>query len=75
MSATISTHSPSKRVPGLGPSSTNFREEVTQPRVSDLVRGKIERFSIDTIAMLAHAGIEVTVLGLRPLEVYVNAVT
>lgn len=35
---------------------------VTQPRISDLVRGKIERFSIDTlIAMLSQAGIEVTV--------------
>ncbi len=33
---------------------------VTQPRVSDLVRGKIERFSIDTlIAMLGHAGVQV----------------
>ena len=33
---------------------------VTQPRVSDLVRGKIERFSIDTlVAMLGHAGIQV----------------
>ena len=35
---------------------------VTQPRVSDLIRGKIERFSIDTlIAMLAQAGVGVTV--------------
>ena len=33
---------------------------VTQPRVSDLVRGKIDRFSIDTlVAMLGHAGAEV----------------
>jgi predicted XRE-type DNA-binding protein len=33
---------------------------VTQPRVSDLVRGKIERFSVDTlIAMLGHAGVHV----------------
>ncbi|HTY61834.1 MAG TPA: XRE family transcriptional regulator [Acidobacteriota bacterium] len=33
---------------------------VTQPRVSDLVRGKVERFSIDTlVAMLGHAGIQV----------------
>jgi predicted XRE-type DNA-binding protein len=30
---------------------------VTHPRVSDLVRGKIDRFSIDTlVAMLRHAG-------------------
>jgi len=33
---------------------------VTQPRVSDLVRGKIELFSIDTLVdMLAHAGAHV----------------
>lgn len=33
---------------------------VTQPRISDLVRGKIDRFSIDTlIAMLGHAGVRV----------------
>ena len=33
---------------------------VTQPRVSDLVRGKIGRFSIDTlVAMLGHAGVQV----------------
>ena len=39
---------------------------VTQPRVSDLVRGKIDLFSIDTLVdMLAHAGIRVT-LSLRP---------
>ena len=36
---------------------------VTQPRVSDLVRGKIDRFSIDTlIAMLGHAGVRVQVV-------------
>jgi len=35
---------------------------VSQPRVSDLVRGKIERFSVDTlIAMLGAAGMQVTV--------------
>ena len=33
---------------------------VTQPRVSDLVRGRIELFSIDgLVTMLAHAGIQV----------------
>ena len=33
---------------------------VTQPRVSDLVRGKIDLFSIDTLVdMLAQAGIRV----------------
>lgn len=36
---------------------------VTQPRVSDLVRGKIDRFSIDTlIAMLGHAGVTVQIV-------------
>ena len=35
---------------------------VSQPRVSDLARGKIGRFSVDTlIEMLGHAGIEVNV--------------
>lgn len=33
---------------------------VSQPRVSDLVRGRIERFSVDTlVAMLGHAGARV----------------
>lgn len=37
--------------------------KVTQPRVSDLVRGKIDRFSIDTlVAMLGHAGVGVQVI-------------
>jgi predicted XRE-type DNA-binding protein len=35
---------------------------VTQPRISDLIRGKIERFSIDTLVeMLSRAGAGVTV--------------
>ncbi len=35
---------------------------VTQPRVSDLVRGKIDLFTIDTLVnMLAKAGMRVTV--------------
>ena len=34
---------------------------VTQPRVSDLLRGKIERFSIDTLVhLLSQAGADVT---------------
>lgn len=34
---------------------------VTQPRISDLVRGKIDRFSVDTlIRMLGHAGARVS---------------
>ena len=37
--------------------------KVTQPRVSDLVRGKIDRFSIDTlVAMLGHAGVRVQIV-------------
>lgn len=33
---------------------------VTQPRISDLVRGKVELFSIDGLVnMLAHAGLRV----------------
>ncbi len=36
---------------------------VTQPRVSDLVRGKIDRFSVDSlIVMLGHAGADVTIV-------------
>lgn len=37
--------------------------DVSQPRVSDLVRGKIDRFSIDTlVAMLGHAGVKVSLI-------------
>jgi predicted XRE-type DNA-binding protein len=33
---------------------------VTQPRISDLMRGRIDRFSIDgLVGMLGHAGIRV----------------
>jgi predicted XRE-type DNA-binding protein len=36
---------------------------VTQPRVSDLVRGKIHRFSVDTlIGMLGRAGATVSLV-------------
>ena len=36
---------------------------VTQPRISDLVRGKIGRFSVDTlIAMLGNAGVRVQIV-------------
>lgn len=36
---------------------------VSQPRVSDLNRGKIDKFSVDTLmAMLWHAGIRVRVV-------------
>lgn len=34
---------------------------VTQPRISDLIRGKIDRFSIDSLVeMLGHAGVRVS---------------
>ena len=36
------------------------RLKVTQPRISDLTRGKISRFSLDTLVnMLTDAGVEV----------------
>jgi predicted XRE-type DNA-binding protein len=36
------------------------RLQVTQPRISDLMRGKINRFSLDTlVAMSTMAGMEV----------------
>ena len=39
---------------------------VTQPRVSDLIRGRIDRFSVDTlVAMLCHAGARVELV-VRP---------
>lgn len=41
---------------------------VTQPRISDLVRGKIELFSIDMlITMLARAGMHLQIV-LSPIE-------
>lgn len=40
--------------------------DVTQPRISDLMRGKIDRFSVDgLIAMLGHAGVRVDLV-LKP---------
>ena len=36
---------------------------VTQPRISDLVRGKVDLFSIDMlVTMLSHAGVQVSVV-------------
>ena len=47
---------------GLTQANAARKFGVSQPRVSDLVRGKIDRFSIDTlVAMLGHAGVEVVV--------------
>ncbi len=43
---------------------------VTQPRVSDLMRGKIDRFSVDSlIEMLGHAGASVSILVTPPGKV------
>jgi predicted XRE-type DNA-binding protein len=43
---------------------------VTQPRISDLKRGKLERFSIDMlILMLTAAGAEVRVSVKRPKKI------
>lgn len=43
---------------------------VTQPRISDLVRGRIELFSIDGLVnMLAHAGVHVTLTVKRARKV------
>ena len=43
---------------------------VTQPRISDLVRGRIELFSIDGLVnMLAHAGVHVTLTVTRTRKV------
>lgn len=36
---------------------------VTQPRISDLARGKIDLFSIDMlVTLLSHAGVQVSVV-------------
>ena len=43
------------------------RLRVSQPRISDLTRGKISRFSLDTLVnMLTDAGIDVAVKIKRP---------
>ncbi|HKH45578.1 MAG TPA: helix-turn-helix transcriptional regulator [Thermoanaerobaculia bacterium] len=43
---------------------------VTQPRVSDLMRGKIDRFSVDSlIEMLGHAGACVSVVVTQRIQV------
>jgi predicted XRE-type DNA-binding protein len=43
---------------------------VTQPRISDLVRGRIELFSIDGLVnMLAHAGVRVSIVVKRSRQV------
>ena len=43
---------------------------VTQPRISDLVRGRIDLFSIDTLVeMLTHLGVAVTLTTKRRARV------
>jgi predicted XRE-type DNA-binding protein len=45
---------------GMTQSETAQQFGVTQPRISDLMRGKIDLFSIDTLVnMLAAAGLQV----------------
>jgi predicted XRE-type DNA-binding protein len=44
---------------GLTQAEAAKRLRVTQPRISDLTRGKISRFSLDTLVnMLSDAGLE-----------------
>ena len=45
---------------GLTQAEAARRLKVTQPRMSDLLRGKISRFSLDTlVSMSSDAGLEV----------------
>ena len=45
---------------GLTQADAAKRLKVSQPRISDLARGKISRFSLDTLVnMLSDAGLEV----------------
>jgi predicted XRE-type DNA-binding protein len=45
---------------GLTQADAAKRLKVSQPRVSDLIRGKISRFSLDTLVnMLSDAGLQV----------------
>jgi predicted XRE-type DNA-binding protein len=49
-------------IKGLTQKAAASQFGVTQPRISDLMRGKIGLFSVDTlIAMLTHAGLKVDV--------------
>ncbi len=53
----------SKLIEERGLTQTTAAEllRVTQPRISDLVRGKIDRFSVDSlIEMIGHAGANVS---------------
>lgn len=53
---------------GLTQAQAARRFGVTQPRISDLVRGKIDLFSIDTLVnMLSAAGLQLDVV-VRPAQ-------
>lgn len=55
---------------GLTQSAAAALLRVTQPRISDLMRGKIDRFSVDSlIEMLGHAGATVSVVVSRRSQV------
>ena len=55
---------------GLTQSAAAELLRVTQPRISDLMRGKIDRFSVDSlIEMLGHAGASVSVVVTRRSQV------
>jgi predicted XRE-type DNA-binding protein len=46
---------------GLTPTAAAKRLGISQPRVSDLMRGKIDRFSIDNLVeLLSRVGVRVT---------------
>jgi predicted XRE-type DNA-binding protein len=52
---------------GLTQADAAKRLKVSQPRISDLTRGKISRFSLDTLVnMLTDAGLEVDFRIKRP---------
>jgi len=52
---------------GLTQAAAAKRFNVSQPRVSDIIRGKISRFSLDALVnMLSDAGLEVDLRVKRP---------
>ena len=54
---------------GLTQADAAKRLKVSQPRISDLTRGKISRFSLDTLVnMLTDAGLEVDVRIKQPVR-------
>ena len=59
---------------GLSQADAASRLKVSQPRISDLMRGKISRFSLDTLVnMLTDAGLQVDVRIKRPVVVSKSA--